>query len=130
MKPPTAQMPNVVRHFKQTLRSKANMRITLLFISLFSLILSFGQTMNASKKSIKILECETGLIYNYTDNKVVLQGAWFAPNDTSKIWFSKTVDNATSASFDKLFDIFSKLDKKIFYYNHCVRDGFNLKVYI
>jgi hypothetical protein len=96
----------------------------------FNLTLSFGQTMNSSKRSVKILSCETGLIYKYADNKVVLEGTWHVPSDTSKIWFSKSVDKATSASFDKLFDIFSTLDKKLFYYNHCVDDGLNFKVYI
>ena len=70
------------------------------------------------------------MIYQYADNKIVLEGTWFVPSDTSKIWFSKPVDKATSVSFDKLFDVFSKLDKKLFYYNHCVDDGFNFKVYI
>jgi hypothetical protein len=106
------------------------MRTTLFFISLFSWTLSFGQATNNSKRSIKILDCETGLIYHFADNKVVLEGTWYIPSDTSKIWFSKTVDKTTSASFDKLFDTFARLDKKLFYYNHCVDDGFHFKVYI
>jgi hypothetical protein len=106
------------------------MRTTLFFIALFNLAHSFGQTINGSKKSIKILNCETGLIYKYADNKVILEDTWYVPSDNSRILFSKTVDKTTSASFDKLFGIFSTLDKKLFYYNHCVDDGFNFKIYI
>lgn len=106
------------------------MRTTIFFILLFSLTLSYGQTTNSYKRSIKILDCETGLIYNYANNTILLKGTWYVPTDTSKIWYSKKVDKVISASFDKLFDTFSKLDKKLFYYNHCVDDGFHFKVYI
>ena len=106
------------------------MRTVLLFIALFSLTNSYGQTPSKPTRSIKIFNCETGLIYSYADNKIEFKGTWFVPDSSTDIWYSKTVDNFTSAAFSKLFDTFATLDKKVIYYNHCVDDGFHFKVYI
>lgn len=102
------------------------MRTTLFLILLFILTNSYGQTA----RSIKIFNCETGLIYSYADKKIELKGSWFVPDNGTDIWYSKTVDSATSSSFDKLFGIFLKLDKRVMYLNYCVDDGFNFKVYV
>lgn len=106
------------------------MKTNLLFISLLSLTVSFGQSGFKVERSIKILDCEGGFIYHYAGNKVVLEGTWLVPSDTSKIWFTKTVDKTTSDAFNKVIDAFEKLDNKLFYYNNCTNDGFNFKIYI
>lgn len=102
------------------------MRTSLLLISLFVWTNSYGQTA----KSIKLFNCETGLIYSYADKQIELKGTWFVPDNSTDIWYSKTVDSAATSAFDKIFDTFSKLEKRVMYLNYCVDAGFNFKVYI
>ena len=52
------------------------------------------------------------------------------PDNRTNFWYGRTIDSTAFSSFEKLFDQFARLEKRVVYLNQCINDGFNFKVYV